>query len=58
MDEFYASVGARTMEQKYNLLELKLGKSNFSHAPTIEQKIGCYEYELLEQEGLIELVLA
>jgi hypothetical protein len=58
LEEFYASVGATTWEQKLNLLEMKLGRSNFSHNPTAEQKVGCYEYELLEQQGLIELVLA
>ena len=36
---------------------MKFGKSNFSHNPTAEQKVGCYEYELLAQMGLIKLVL-
>ena len=60
----YDSVGAITSEQKYNVLFMKLGYHldgtaiNFSHNPTWEQKQGMMEYDLLECEGLIELVLA
>ncbi len=57
LESFYDLVGAKTWEQKLAVLEMKLGKSNFSHDPTPEQKVGCYEYELLEQQGLIELTL-
>jgi len=59
LTDFYESVGAKTWEQKFNLLQLKLGGTNsFSHHPTWEQKVGMLEYELLEKERLIELVLA
>ena len=54
----YESVGAKTWEQKFNLLQLKLGGNNsFSHNPTWEQKTAMLEYELLEKERLIKLVL-
>jgi hypothetical protein len=60
----YDSVGAITAEQQYNTLFMALGYHldgtvvSFSHDPTWEQKRGMTEYELLEREGLIELVLA
>jgi hypothetical protein len=56
----YGSVGATTWEHKFNTLMLKMmvvpEHQAFSHYPTIEQKVGMLEYELLEREGLIELV--
>ena len=55
----YQSVGAKTWTQKYNTLMLKLGivegSQCFSHEPTMRQKVGMMEYELLERENLIEL---
>jgi hypothetical protein len=56
--ELYDSVGATTWTHKYNLLTLILGQCTFSHNVTDEQKTGAMEYEILEREGLIELVLA
>ena len=67
LKDLYESVGAITPEQKYNTLFMKLGlhlngSVNNFHAgksePTWEQKRGCLEYEVLEHEGLIELILA
>ena len=64
LDALYKSVGATTDEHKFNTLYLKLGYEidgatlTFSHSPTWEQKRGMLEYELLEREGLIELVYA
>ena len=60
----YESVGATTAEQRYNTLFMKMGYHldgtviNFSHDPNWEQKQAMMEYDLLEREGLIELVLA
>ena len=60
----YESVGAITAEQQYNTLFMALGYHldgsvvNFSHSPSWEQKRAMMEYELLEREGLIELVYA
>ena len=58
LEEFYNSVGAKTWEQKLNLLTLKLGPCSFSHNATAEQKVAAMEYELLYNAELIELVLA
>lgn len=59
---FYNSVGAKTFEQKYNVLMIALGidpkNQTFSHNPTWKQKVGMLEYELLENKGLIELTSA
>ncbi len=56
---FYRSVGAKTWEQKFNVLELRLGivkgSQSFSHDLTWRQKTGILEYELLEHEGLIKI---
>ena len=63
LNDLYSSVGATTPEQQYNTLFMKLGYHldgtvvNFSHSPTWEQKRGMMEYDLLEREGLIDLVL-
>lgn len=58
LDNLYDSVGAKTWNQKYNLLTLLLGQCSFSHNPTDEQKVGAMEYEILEREGLYTPVLA
>jgi hypothetical protein len=64
LKDLYESVGAITPEQKYNTLFMTLGYHidgtviNFSHSPTWEQKQGMMEYDILEREGLIDLVLA
>ena len=57
LKDFYKSVGAKTWEQKFNALELKLGDGpgSFSHNPTWEQKTGMLEYIILENERLIEI---
>ncbi len=60
----YESIGAISSEQQYNALFMKLGYHldgsviNFSHNPTWGQKRNMLEYELLEREGLIELIYA
>lgn len=60
--DFYASFGAVTTEQKMNLLDLKLGGQRSYHAMggevTNEMMLGCLEYEILEQEGLITIQYA
>ena len=62
LKDLYDSVRAITPEQKYNTLFMKLGYHldgtviNFSHSPTWEQKQGMMEYDMLEREGLIEMV--
>jgi hypothetical protein len=62
LEDLYKSVGAKTWKQKYNLLEMKLyvvsGSTGFSHDLGWKSKVGCLEYELLERNELIELVLA
>ena len=59
LKDFYASVGAKTWKQKYNLLEMRLdivpGTQSFSHNPTWRQKVGMMEYEFLERNELIEV---
>jgi hypothetical protein len=57
LTDLYDSVGAKTWNQKYNLLTLILGRCNFSHDPTDEQKTRAMEYEILDRGGLLELVL-
>ena len=55
---FYAKVGAITVGQKIEVLTLKLGPSNFyafGGEVTDEMRLGCLEYELLLQEGLLQL---
>ena len=60
LDALYKSVGASTPEQRYNTLILKLGYDHqfigFSHNPSWEQKQAMLEYDILEREGLIEMV--
>ena len=60
LDALYKSVGAVTPEQQFNTLLLKLGVEHqfigFSHNPTWEQKVAMLEYDILEREGLIEMV--
>lgn len=62
LKSLYKSVGATTAEQKYNTLFMKMGYHldgsviNFSHNPSWEQKQGMMEYEVLEHEGLIQIV--
>ena len=62
LKDLYESVGVIAPEQKYNVLFMKLGYHldgtiiNYSHNPTWEQKLGTLEYDLLEQDGLIEVV--
>lgn len=62
LQKFYDSVGANTVQQKLALLEIKLGGTRnyyaFGGPVTDEMKVGCLEYELLERENLITLVLA
>lgn len=66
LETLYNSVGAKTWEQKFNTLLLKMGHKassfSFSTFPatevTWEQKVGALEYELLDRMRLIELVLA
>ena len=61
LETLYNSVGATSWEQKYNTLCLKMGirpeNHSFSHAPSWEQKVGCMEYELLNELRLIQLTL-
>jgi hypothetical protein len=61
LSDFYRSVGAKTWTHKYNALMLKLGIEEgsqcFSHEPTMRQKVGMMEYELLHRVNLIELTL-
>jgi hypothetical protein len=56
IEKLYNSVGATTWEQKYNTLLLKLDLNEeclyFSHNPTVEQKVGMLEYDLVERVGL------
>jgi hypothetical protein len=60
--ELYESCGAETTQQKLNVLELRLGKDSnfyaFGGALTDEMKLGCLEYDLLEQANKITLVRA
>jgi hypothetical protein len=60
--ELYKSVGAETTLEKINLIQMKLGGvSNFyalGGEINDEMKLACLEYEYLEQEGKITLVLA
>lgn len=60
LDDLYEKYGSRTYEQKYNLLELKLGgqPNNFSDDPSIETKCRLLEHEILSNHNLIKLVLA
>ncbi len=61
LSKFYESCGADTTQQKITVLELKLGKSNFyayGGKVTDEMKLGSLEYDLLEQNKLIELEYA
>lgn len=62
LDELYASFGSTKDEQKYNVLLLSLGINessiSFSHNPTVAQKCAMLEYEILSNNGLIQLVLA
>lgn len=57
--KLYASVGAKTWQQKYNTLilamELTQTTNTFSHNPTWQQKATMMEYEYLEKRGLIKL---
>ena len=62
---FYNSIGAKTTQQKLNVLSIRLGEDiTQSHYYALggnltdEMKLGCLEYEFLEQAGQIELVLA
>ena len=63
--EFYKKVGAEKTQEKLNALVLKLGQeaanSNYyayNGKVTDEMKLGCLEYEFLEREEKITLVLA
>lgn len=63
--EFYNSVGAKTIQEKINVLSIKLGEEStpsnyyaFGGNLTDDMKLGCLEYEFLEQAGKITLVLA
>ncbi len=61
LNEFYNSYGSQTTLQKIKLLELYLGDGQRSfHAMggevTNEMILGCLEYEILEREGVIELI--
>ena len=64
LKSLYDSVGATTPEQKYNTIYMKLGYHidnvtiNFSHDPSWEQKQAMMEYDILEREGLIQLIYA
>lgn len=66
LDSLYNSVGAKTWEQKYHTLCLKMNvrpeDQSFHSFPggevNWEQKVGCMEYELLDEMRLIKLVLA
>lgn len=65
LKKFYDSVGAVKTPEKINALLLKLGEESaqsnyyaFGGNLTDEMKLGCLEYEFLEQEGQITLVLA
>lgn len=59
LEELYDKVGAKTAQQKYNVLILALGYQNdtinFSHMPSWEQKQSMMEYDLLEKKQLITL---
>jgi hypothetical protein len=61
--EFYRSYGAETTQQKMKVLEANLGQlpSNYyalGGSLNDEMKLGCLEYDFLNQSGKIELVLA
>lgn len=62
LSELYRSAGAETWKQKFHTLEGALAivpnTTSFSHKPTWRQKAGMLEYDVLENEGLINLVLA
>ena len=62
---FYTTVGAVSTPQKITALLLKLGEESgqsnyyaFGGNLTEEMKLGCLEYEFLEKEDQITLVLA
>lgn len=60
LTDLYRSVGAEKVEQKVTLMEHLLGPAHMYagvEGPTLEQRLGGYEYEILAEQGLIELVL-
>ena len=61
LNNLYESVGADSIAQKITVLDLKLGGSHefyaFGGETSEEIRLGCLEYEFLNQEGLIELTL-
>lgn len=62
LKEFYEKYGSTTTQQKVELLKLVIGgQFNFyamGGPVTDEMMLGCLEYELLDREGKITLVLA
>jgi hypothetical protein len=62
LEDFYKSCGAETTQQKIAVLQLKVGADSnfyaFGGALTDEMKLGCLEYDYLEQSNKITLVLA
>lgn len=63
LTEFYKSYGAETTQQKLKVLVANLGQqpSNYyalGGSLNDEMKLGCLEYDYLNQMGKIELVLA
>jgi hypothetical protein len=57
LDHFYAQFGSTKPEEKLALLNRLYGPSNFSHDLAPSQMVAAIEYELLSNEGLIELQL-
>jgi hypothetical protein len=62
LENFYKQNQSVTAEQKFHAIrkefDYAIENMSFSHNPTWEQKQGMMEYELLEQKGLIEMILA
>lgn len=61
LEELYNSVGAQTTSHKINVIERELGGIHnfyaFGGDECDEAKLGCLEYEYLNQRELIELEL-